>query len=314
MQTAKLPVTTCNAIDKLNKGFLWGDSENKKKVHLARWDLVCQPKSLGGLGIKKTVKMNQALLAKASWRMTQKEDGLWCRVLEQKYLKNDSIWNTEYPCPAGCSSTWRGIVFGAKLLHQGIQWRIGDGDSVHFWKDKWLSSGPLIDKARNVSLIDTQLKVRDFLINDDWNLRMLHDIVDNETVANIVKTPAAVYGSGNDKIIWNGTSNGKFSIASAYSILFNNHGCADSSWNFIWKLPTPPKLKIFSWLLYNGKLLTNMERRKRSLTCDDTCPICKQKQESTLHLLRDCPKAMLIWKNVICTDSIARALALDWNG
>lgn len=64
MQTAKLPVTTCNAIDKLNKGFLWGDSENKKKVHLARWDLVCQPKSLGGLGIKKTVKMNQALLAK----------------------------------------------------------------------------------------------------------------------------------------------------------------------------------------------------------------------------------------------------------
>lgn len=85
-------------------------------------------------------------------------------------------------------------MFGAKFLYQGIQWRIQDGDSVHFWKDKWMHNGPLIENnALNVSIVDTQLKVKDFLINDNWNLRMLHDAVDQDNVAIFIKTPASMH-------------------------------------------------------------------------------------------------------------------------
>jgi hypothetical protein len=72
MQSAQLPVATCERLDKLNRDFLWGHTENKSKVHLVKWDTVCQPKCKGGLGLKKTAWMNQVLLAKSGWRLLKK--------------------------------------------------------------------------------------------------------------------------------------------------------------------------------------------------------------------------------------------------
>ncbi|GMP90608.1 hypothetical protein CsSME_00041655 [Camellia sinensis var. sinensis] len=34
MQTAKPPQSICKQIGKLNRNFLWGDQEGRKKVHL----------------------------------------------------------------------------------------------------------------------------------------------------------------------------------------------------------------------------------------------------------------------------------------
>lgn len=93
MQTAKLPVQLCHDIDKLNRNFLWGDIDGKKKVHLVNWDTICQPKSIGGLGIKKTSDMNQAMLAKASWRISQNDPGLWSCLYKAKYLKKEIKFN-----------------------------------------------------------------------------------------------------------------------------------------------------------------------------------------------------------------------------
>ncbi|KAL6218764.1 hypothetical protein ACLB2K_011973 [Fragaria x ananassa] len=67
MQTTKFPFSLCDKLDKLNRDFIWGDVENKKMVHLVNWDTICQPKYLGGLGIKKTADMNQAMLSKIGW-------------------------------------------------------------------------------------------------------------------------------------------------------------------------------------------------------------------------------------------------------
>lgn len=39
----------CDKNDKLNRDFLWGDTENKKKVHLVKWDNVCKLKAPGGV-------------------------------------------------------------------------------------------------------------------------------------------------------------------------------------------------------------------------------------------------------------------------
>lgn len=48
MQTMSLPIKLCDKIDKLNRDFLWGDSDNKKKIHLVKWRNVCKPKKHGG--------------------------------------------------------------------------------------------------------------------------------------------------------------------------------------------------------------------------------------------------------------------------
>ncbi|CAL1406862.1 unnamed protein product [Linum trigynum] len=37
MQTELLPVNVCRSLDRINRGFIWGDTEAKKKIHLVGW-------------------------------------------------------------------------------------------------------------------------------------------------------------------------------------------------------------------------------------------------------------------------------------
>lgn len=69
MQTAKLPAATCDKLDKRNRDFLWGHSDDQNTLHLVNWRTVTTTKKKGRLGIKSTKAMNQALLAKVGWRL-----------------------------------------------------------------------------------------------------------------------------------------------------------------------------------------------------------------------------------------------------
>lgn len=68
-----------------------GRTNGKKKIHLVNWEKVCKTKCKGGLGIKLDTYMNKAMVAKASWRSTRGDNGLWCKVYEAKYLQNKSL-------------------------------------------------------------------------------------------------------------------------------------------------------------------------------------------------------------------------------
>ncbi|CAL9013284.1 unnamed protein product [Prunus brigantina] len=91
MQTTKLPMSTCEDLDRVNRNFFWGGSARQSKVHLCQWDLVCKPKHKGGLGLKKATLMNQAMLGKIGWRLHAQDKGLWAKIYEDKYLQGCSI-------------------------------------------------------------------------------------------------------------------------------------------------------------------------------------------------------------------------------
>ncbi|KAL5806238.1 hypothetical protein ACOSQ4_028971 [Xanthoceras sorbifolium] len=120
MQSAKLSNDLFNKLDKLNRDFLCGDSNEKRVVHLVNWGTVCLPKYRGGLGIKKMKFMNQALITKAGWRLLHNKDGLWGKLLEQKYFKNSFLTDSVNSQTGVNSSTLRSIFFGAKILSKGL--------------------------------------------------------------------------------------------------------------------------------------------------------------------------------------------------
>ena len=69
MQSTLLPISLCNNIDKRVRSFLWGSSQEKRRVHLAKWEIVSSAKENGGLGIRNMRSVNIAFMAKLGWRL-----------------------------------------------------------------------------------------------------------------------------------------------------------------------------------------------------------------------------------------------------
>lgn len=68
MQSLKMPNSVCEELDRKALDFLWGDNEERRRVHMVSWDDICKPKGMGGLGLRKAKKSNKAALAKLGWR------------------------------------------------------------------------------------------------------------------------------------------------------------------------------------------------------------------------------------------------------
>ena len=87
MQCNLLPPKICKEIDKLNCNFLWGDSIQKKKIHLKNLDLVDRPKFFGGLGIKKVSPKTKPSLPKDLGPFIQTPQIFGQTLLEENILK-----------------------------------------------------------------------------------------------------------------------------------------------------------------------------------------------------------------------------------
>jgi len=59
-----IPVAVADRLERIQRNFLWGTSEECFKYSLVAWEKVCFPLETGGLGIRKLVHFNKALLGK----------------------------------------------------------------------------------------------------------------------------------------------------------------------------------------------------------------------------------------------------------
>ncbi|CAI0395768.1 unnamed protein product [Linum tenue] len=88
MQMELLPASICKSIDRLNRDFFWGDTEDKKKLHLVSWPHLLEPKENGGAGLRSTRHANLAMLTKGCWRLLNEKDTLWVQLMRSKYGGN----------------------------------------------------------------------------------------------------------------------------------------------------------------------------------------------------------------------------------
>ncbi|VVA35374.1 PREDICTED: ribonuclease [Prunus dulcis] len=137
-----------------------------------------------------------------------------------------------------------------------------------------------------------------FLEDEVWDFNCLLECLPINIVNLILSTHAGYNGSGKDKCIWQPTSNGQFSVKTAYSTFYLDEGSAKWKWDFIWKLHVPPKVQTFLWLLCHKKLPTNAQRLKRKLTNVVDYPRCVCPLESCAHLFKDCTATLAIWNRL----------------
>ncbi|KAL5571472.1 hypothetical protein UlMin_021069 [Ulmus minor] len=87
----KMPKSLIKDIHRLISRFWWGSNAGQKKIHWAKWEVLCQPKEKGGLGFQNLEGFNKALLAKQGWRLIRYPDSLVGKVLKACYFPNCSF-------------------------------------------------------------------------------------------------------------------------------------------------------------------------------------------------------------------------------
>ncbi|XP_058185619.1 uncharacterized protein LOC131302843 [Rhododendron vialii] len=150
MSLFKMPITVAKSIEKIQRQFFWGDTLEKKKLHLVKWSCLTKSRKRGGLGIKKLLDHYLSLLAKWWWRFYKEKGSLWHKVISMKYGLDNSEWLLQLPMPTRASNVWKDICsvgdisseFG-KYLHDGFKIEVKSGNLTKFWKHKWLGETPL---------------------------------------------------------------------------------------------------------------------------------------------------------------------------
>jgi len=303
MSVFKLPTTFCKTIQSLITRFWWSNDPQKRKIHWLRSERLCDKKEDGGLGFREMEAFNDAMLAKQVWRLLHQETSLVYKILKARYFPHGQMMSAELGTQP--SYTWRSLWGAREVIQRGSRWLIGNGDKVRVWRDRWLprpySFAPVMQQqgenpeCRVAELIDK--------VNGRWDeetVRSRFMPCDAELILSLPLCPSWP----EDKIIWHFTTDGEFSVRSAYHVararLHDQRATSSTPsttalWKTIWRMDAPPRIKLFGWKVGSQILATKVNLATRLQLIDMRCEICGAMEESDVHALFLCPFAVEIW-------------------
>ncbi|KAL5721090.1 hypothetical protein ACHQM5_013694 [Ranunculus cassubicifolius] len=87
--------------------------------------------------------MNQALLSKSIWKLGEEKEKLWARIIIERYGIDKAGWYTVKKLSTHGSSVWRAIMGCSQFIKENVTFKVGRGDMIQFWKDRWCTIQPL---------------------------------------------------------------------------------------------------------------------------------------------------------------------------
>jgi hypothetical protein len=127
MCTLKLPQAVIKQIDRYRRHFLWRGSDiNVKRPPQAAWDLACEPKNLGRLGIIHLGTQNKALLMKNLHKILNRQDIPWVNIVWYNHYKDSAT-----PLDKNVGSFWwRDVLKNMTTYKELAQVNMGDGRTI----------------------------------------------------------------------------------------------------------------------------------------------------------------------------------------
>ncbi|GLT87976.1 hypothetical protein SLE2022_060240 [Rubroshorea leprosula] len=290
MQSSLLPVSVHSELDHLSRNFIWGSDEQHRKIHLIKWDTVCQPRHLGGLGLKKSRDANIVAMCKLNWRLHSEKSNTWSKLFCRKY----SIVDPRDPLPNHGSPTLQAMKEGRSLFQRGLRWIPRNGNSIFFWNDCWVGNQPLSKVFYGPHLPSSDsLLLADVLLDGSTSGIAYH--LPQELLAQMQAIPIATNTTLEDNFSWIGSSNGNFSPSSALCLLRDLPTTKDCTWSWIWKVVTLPKIQFFIWLLSHCRLKSLAFLHRLNISPSPNCPRCHDAEETIDHIFRGCPLSIHLW-------------------
>ncbi|KAF8390209.1 hypothetical protein HHK36_024731 [Tetracentron sinense] len=138
-----------------------------------------------------------------------------------------------------------------------------------------------------------------------WDLSRLSQVLTPLEVQVVRQIPLSSHPYA-DQILWHHTTNGKFTVRSAYHNLLALHplGRANAprsssvmnpnGWLMLWRLPLPPKVSWFVWRCLQNAVAVNANIARKRIPIDPLCLFCGQRAESVVHLMVVCEVARVM--------------------
>ncbi|XP_026398930.1 uncharacterized protein LOC113294768 [Papaver somniferum] len=297
MSTFKIPKTTIEEMNKIQRDFFWGNEDGKsKRIYPKAWVAVCKNKDEGGLDFMNLEKFNEAMISNIGWRMLKQPDTLGAQVMNAKYFPEEDIMHISTKPKPTDSWVWKGILSGIKNIQKIGKWEVGTGNNIHIWSDNWVPNqmSP-ITKPDNYP--DHIQRVSDLIINHtQWNEELIFELFDNN-IANQIRN-TVIHHNQEDKDIWPLTKHGNFFVKTLYKELPKSKDTTprrNKNWKAIWNLNTSPSIRLFTWKVAQNILPTGAKVGKHLNYIEDICKICNYQMENLTHLFMYCPITIQVW-------------------
>ncbi|XP_028786182.1 uncharacterized protein LOC114742086 [Neltuma alba] len=193
----------------------------------------------------------------------------------------------------GDSKLWHFICQQSDIVDMGSRWQIRKGQSVNFFNDTWLFEKQSIKEVclRPLSAEEEESTVSEWVVNGTWDFTRLSNLVPNEVMQRLISKLPPMTAAGDDILAWNATTNGDFTVKSAYYLIEQSQpNSYSSTYNAIWKWTGFERIRVSLWIAFNNRLPTNAWRSKWAGT-SPICSHCGIGSEDTIHILHDCSYA-----------------------
>ncbi|XP_071921800.1 uncharacterized protein [Coffea arabica] len=286
MSAAVIPSKVFRTIEKAFSTFIWSSSPEESKFHWIRWTHMCYPIEEGGVGFRKLQDIYTAFSFKLWWNF-RKGLSLWAEFMKAKYCRH--LHPCQVEIKAMDSALWRRMVNVSRQVEFSMLWIAKDG-ACHFWYDNWLGGGTLFHQATVVP----HLSFANFIINGNWDVNLLYQILTREMVPSILEHPIPEEG-GESEVIWTLTTSGNFSIASAFRDIRQARN-KSMVFNTIWHSQLPFKVSFFMLRLLLGRLPVPDRLCKLGLHLPSKCFCCSSASEESIeHFFSNGHIASTVW-------------------
>ncbi|GKU89268.1 hypothetical protein SLEP1_g3431 [Rubroshorea leprosula] len=316
----KIPKGVLREMIKIQRSFFWGGVNLDRKIAWVSWEYVCMDKGKGGLGVADLERRNCSLLGKWWYRLGDGVDGLWKRVLWEKYYGGRKEVDVTSVGTWNMSGVWKDIVgLGRRserleaMLGKGFKWKVGNGSCVDFWHDKWVGDKPLRNLfPRLYALAITReglLKDMGFWSAETWiwDCRWRRNCVGRgvgaeEQFRELINRVGLHRGKA-DSWSWIHSADGVYSAKKAYDFLSPKCSILDEKWSrVLWGKYVPSKLSIFGWRLLLNRLATKDNLCRRGVVVPGgnvCCEFCHEGVEHLQHIFCECKAVWLVWRKVL---------------
>src|SRR6266540_6268437 len=139
----EIPKGVLKKLDYFCSRFFWQGDESRRKYRLAKWNILCQPKDQGGLGIHDLRIKNIALLSKWLFKLLTSE-GTWQQLLRNKYLGSQLLVQSDWK--SGDSHFWSSLMKVKQDFLRFGTFKVNNGSHLRFLEDIWLGNRALKDQ------------------------------------------------------------------------------------------------------------------------------------------------------------------------